>query len=143
MTSPYRDPERACPACKATLREFRGRLCCDACSGIMLGLADLTMAIEQLTRIAPDVKFIDDPMRGEAGSRNCPHCAATMTPCRLDVTLLEDRPKLKPELDRCGAHGVWFDNEELAKVLEVLRRAVSPKGGGGAAPSGFIEGYKF
>jgi hypothetical protein len=111
----------------------------------MLGLVDLTTAIEQLTRIAPEVKFIDDPMRnmGDAGKRRCPHCAAAMTTCRLDVTLLEERPKLKPELDRCEVHGVWFDNEELAKVLEVLRRAVSPKGGGGAAPSGFIEGYKF
>jgi Zn-finger nucleic acid-binding protein len=143
MADPYRDPERACPACNATLREFRQRLCCDSCNGIMLAMADLASAIEQLTRLEPVIEFLDDPMRGAAGARMCPHCHAPMKTCRLDVQLQEHRPKLKPELDRCDAHGVWFDNEELAKVLEVLRRAVSPKGGGGVAPKGFIEGYKF
>ena len=108
----------------------------------MLATADLTQAIQQLTNIDPVVSFIDDPM-AQAGKRACPHCRAPMITCRLDVQLQEHRPKLKPELDRCDQHGVWFDHEELAKVLEVLRRAVSPKGGGGAAPSGFIEGYKF
>ena len=122
MTDPYRDPERPCPACQAPLREYRERLCCDACNGIMLAMADLTSAIAELTKIDPVVQFIDDPMRGAAGARMCPHCSAPMTTCRLDVQLHESRPKLKPELDRCEAHGVWFDHEELAKVLEVLRR---------------------
>ncbi len=45
--SPYRtspDPP-ACPACGAGLRDFSGRLCCDACGGILVDLADLTASI--------------------------------------------------------------------------------------------------
>jgi len=51
-----------------------------------------------------------------------------MSVCRLDVTLMDQRPTLRPALDRCAVHGVWFDGSELAKIFEVLHRAVSPHG---------------
>ena len=37
MTDRYRSGSQLlCPACEAALREFRDRLVCDACDGIML-----------------------------------------------------------------------------------------------------------
>jgi Zn-finger nucleic acid-binding protein len=119
--SPYRDSQLACPACAAGLRRFRDRLCCDACSGIMLGVADLETAIRELTAVSAELGFTQDT----PGSRVCPCCQSTMVRCRLDVRLMGERPALRPELDRCDGHGVWFDAEELAKILEVLRRVAS------------------
>src|SRR4051812_27570934 len=54
MAGPYRDPELVCPACHAKLRVFGQRLCCDACDGILLELADLTTSIAELTGIDPE-----------------------------------------------------------------------------------------
>jgi hypothetical protein len=119
--SPYRDSQLACPACAAGLRRFRDRLCCDGCSGIMLGVDDLEVAIRELTGTTPELGFTGDA----PGARPCPCCQTAMVRCRLDVWLMDERPALRPELDRCDGHGVWFDAEELAKVLEVLRRVAS------------------
>jgi hypothetical protein len=44
----------------------------------------------------------------------------------LRVEAGEKHPKLKPTLDRCGAHGVWFDVDELAKILAILHHAGEP-----------------
>jgi Zn-finger nucleic acid-binding protein len=48
-----------------------------------------------------------------------------MTACHLAVALGHRHPRLPPELDRCDAHGVWFDELELAKIFELLHLAVS------------------
>lgn len=103
---------------------FRQRLCCDACNGILLELADLTISISELTGGDPQIGFV----RERPGERACPRCAMMMSVCRLDVALMDQRPTLRPALDRCPTHGVWFDANELAKVFEVLHRAVSPHG---------------
>jgi len=124
MAGPYRDPEVMCPACHATLRAFRQRLCCDACEGILLDPADLATSISELTGIDPEIGFVHE----RPGKRTCPRCALAMTACRLDVKLMDKRPTLRPALDRCATHGVWFDAGELAKVFEVLHRAVSSHG---------------
>jgi Zn-finger nucleic acid-binding protein len=121
MGGPYRDPELPCPACRAPLRTFNARLCCDACNGIFLELDDLARSIADLTGAAPELAFKDD----RPGTRRCPRCAAAMTACHLVVTLGHRHPRLPPELDRCGAHGVWFDELELAKIYELLHLAVA------------------
>jgi hypothetical protein len=93
----------------------------------MLPEADLASSIEELTGLLPTLLF-----RGEApGKRPCPHCDASMTTAKLTI-VLEGEKALKPdpELDRCATHGLWFDESELALVLE----PVAGKGfGGGAA----------
>jgi Zn-finger nucleic acid-binding protein len=132
--SPYRDLQLACPACAEGLRRFRDRLCCDGCNGIMLGITDLAVAIHELTGAAPQLGFTSDA----PGARACPCCQAAMVRCRLDVRLLDERPELRPELDRCDGHGVWFDAEELAKVFEVLRRLASTTFGSTGRPWNLI-----
>jgi hypothetical protein len=126
--------ELRCPACGALLRAFQTRLCCDACNGIMLEVVDFSSSIEQLTRVEPVVHFT----REHAGHRKCPRCAATMSRCHLDVAVLDYRPRLKPELDHCEVHGIWFDAEQLAKVYETLNRAISPHMGGDGMPRNLI-----
>ena len=51
MTDPYRDANLVCPACDRTLREFRGRLVCDTCDGIMLTVDDLVAGIHDMTSV--------------------------------------------------------------------------------------------
>jgi Zn-finger nucleic acid-binding protein len=48
---------------------------------------------------------------GRYGERHCPRCDETM-----DEPLMFDVP-----VDRCAAHGIWFDRAELDKVIERSR----------------------
>lgn len=90
----------------------------------MLSLDDLRGAIAELTGLEPTLSY-----RKEApGKRSCPHCATAMTTAKLVIELEGARPvKPDPELDCCAAHGLWFDESELAIVLE----PVAGKGFGG------------
>lgn len=123
MADPYRDPELTCPACAKPLHTFRERLICDACDGIMLTLPDLAGAIFDMTSIEPTFEWAHE----EPGQRACPHCKLAMTKCKLVIHLEQEVERPKPELDRCNLHGLWFDHEELAKVIE----KVATKGYGG------------
>jgi hypothetical protein len=123
MNDPYRDQRLTCPACKATLREFRGRQVCDGCDGMLLTLADLGGAIHDLTSITPTFEYRDE----KRGERGCPHCGGAMTTCKLRIVLDTELADPKPVLDRCTEHGIWFDGEELAGVFE----KVASKGFGG------------
>lgn len=90
----------------------------------MLSLDDLRGAITELTGLEPTLSY-----RKEApGKRACPHCQTAMTTAKLVIELEGARAvKPTPELDCCAAHGLWFDESELAIVLE----PVAGKGFGG------------
>lgn len=108
------------------MRVFAERLCCDACNGIFVTVEDLARSIAELTASEPTLAF----RTGELGARPCPRCATAMTTVKLDVHLDGRHPKLWPELDQCTAHGVWFDDLELAKIFQILHAAVWPAGYG-------------
>jgi Zn-finger nucleic acid-binding protein len=90
----------------------------------MVELDDLASAINDLTSLLPSFEWKDE----QPGTRPCPQCAATMTTCKLLVQLDGSTEHPKPVLDRCAAHGVWFDHGELAMVFE----KIATKGFGGA-----------
>ncbi|MBL0214410.1 MAG: hypothetical protein IPQ07_11035 [Myxococcales bacterium] len=90
---------------------------------MMVTIADLGQAVHDLTSIHPEFEFSED----KPGKRSCPHCAQTMSACKLRVLLDGAAEAPKPELDRCTTHGLWFDDGELAKVFE----KVASKGFGG------------
>ena len=125
---PYRDAHKTCPACSGALRAFRDRLVCDTCGGVMLSIDDLKGAIAELTGLEPTVSY-----RKEAqGKRLCPHCSTAMTTAKLVLEIEGAKPvKPDPELDCCATHGLWFDESELAVVLE----PVAGKGFGGGRAS--------
>jgi hypothetical protein len=138
MSDPFRDVLMKCPACPETrLRAFHGRLCCDACEGMQISLAELSRAIVDLTGIEPTYEFIDE----ELGKRSCPQCPTMMTRCKLRVIVEDELAKPRPELDRCADHGVWFDRDELATVLAKVRSKVSPQGGRAAGWPGDRGGF--
>ena len=125
MSDPFRDQHRTCPACNAPLREFRSRLVCDACEGMLAPLADLAFAIEEITGVVPAFVYADEA----PGKRACPACHAPMSSFKLRLQLEDELVKAAPALDRCAEHGIWFDQDELADVFEVAR-AKHPGGGG-------------
>ena len=120
---PYRDPQHPCPACGRPLRAFLTRLVCDACNGMFLSLEDLAAAIHDMTSVVPAFHYKDE----QSGRRSCPRCAAKLTTFKLRLTIENETFAPRPQLDRCATHGIWFDNEELAKVFE----KVASKGFGG------------
>jgi len=123
----YRDHHHICPRCQHELRTFGERLVCDSCEGLMLTADDLGNAVVEITGLTPILH-----LRGEApGTRPCPRCRVVMTTAKLSLELEGEKPtKPGPELDRCAAHGLWFDESELAQVLE----PIAGKGfGGGTA----------
>ena len=125
MSDAYRQSLMQCPACANTLRDFHGRLCCDKCDGMMLSLDELKRAIYDITGgLESELQFVDEA----AGKRKCPTCGQPLSTCNLRVVIDEELAKPRPVLDRCIDHGLWFDGEELAKVLEKVRAKVSPKG---------------
>jgi hypothetical protein len=100
----------------------------------MLSIDDLRGAIAELTGLEPTVSF-----RHEApGKRLCPHCATPMMTTKLTLEL-EGAKAAKPnaELDRCVTHGLWFDDTELAIVLEPV--AGKGFGGGRAQPGSSLD----
>jgi Zn-finger nucleic acid-binding protein len=124
----YRDQHHNCPRCNHELRVFGERLVCDHCEGLMLTEDDLRNAIVELTGLAPVFALRDEA----PGKRACPRCSTAMTTAKLSIELEGEKPtKPGPELDRCAAHGLWFDESELADVLA----PVAGKGPGGGMAS--------
>jgi hypothetical protein len=121
MSDPYRDRESMiCPACREALRPFGARLCCDSCNGMFISVEDLTREIISMGKLEPAIRFDHE----HPGKRRCPRCTEPMTESRLCVELTGLHPKIKPTLDRCTRHGLWFDTTELATVLEAILRSI-------------------
>lgn len=135
MAGPYRDGERKCPACgDAVLREIAAeRLVCDRCFGLFTSRADFVKSIEELGGMAVELEFYKDAL----GQRMCPRCGLAMTACRLRLKfpVIEKEPKTHPVLDRCDNDGVWFDENELAEVYEVVVHAGGARGHGARLPT--------
>lgn len=130
----------ACPACNAALRAFSGRLVCDACEGIFCTEADLVTSLNEFTGIECTVTHEDV----RAGLRRCPTCATAMSEgrLRLGFAVIDKQPRTPPRVDRCATHGIWFDKDELAAVLEVASRVASPGGGGSGGGTGTSPGSR-
>ena len=88
-----------CPACDNARLDRHGS--CHTCGGIWLSEE---LVREQLTR---SLAFTG----GGYSERHCPACDETM-----DEPLIFDVP-----IDRCVAHGMWFDKAELEQVISRSR----------------------
>ncbi len=104
------DRTLTCPACDRVPLEFRGdRWACTACRGVFVEAAALVAIITAMTHAL----WEPPPPSMTPGARACPLCAASMA-----VFVSEG-----VTLDRCTAHGFWFDDAELGTVLHA---AVTP-----------------
>ena len=92
-----------CVSCDGEMTEAGGVARC-ACGGAWVSEANLVdMAVEVKGAL---VALPWDHRKGDP--RPCPVCAARMQTVAL----------VRVALDRCAAHGVWFDANELADVLQ-------------------------
>jgi len=101
----YGDQRLACPACMTSELKFYGdRYACVQCSGTFVQNA----AFEAMAMDIAKQYFELPPPAGEPGPRACPVCSQAMLVDALD----------KVPIDRCAAHGIWFDANELTVALE-------------------------
>lgn len=108
-----------CPGCGNELDERGTRLVCSTCESVFVTNEDLESMMNDLS---PDTQLHLAQRLGavnEETPRACPRCATPMRSVTLQGVGLE----------QCGAHGVWFDKTELAKVLHANGRAYAQREG--------------
>lgn len=107
----YADRTLGCPVCPGRELRFLGdRYACEQCAGIFVENAAVTALVNE---IAPSLWELPAPS-GTPGPRACPVCRELLIVEELETVAI----------DRCGAHGVWFDPTELASMLEHASRNV-------------------
>lgn len=101
-----RDGFAPCPDCDGALDPRGSRLICVACDAVLVSHVELA---EMLRELQPDeLRALDEQLVPSGdGVRACPRCASLMDRVTLGTVIL----------DRCRAHGIWFDPDELARVL--------------------------
>ena len=117
----YRTAPGACLSCKTPLQRMGTRLACPSCRSCLVAMSDLETALRAMTEQpdSPPAPAITPLTGGFAGpTRACPQCATPMTPC-LFATI---------PIDRCSAHGIWFDHDELERTLHAAAPQKSPDG---------------
>jgi hypothetical protein len=109
-----RDDVAGCPRCGRGLDVSGERLVCPGCKGHLVVEAEIRQLVgEMLAKIRArtfelvPLPFADREPVPEDPTITCPRCAAHMT----RHTLYE------LAVDRCPAHGVWFDGAELEAAL--------------------------
>lgn len=147
--------ERACPACEPgkAPRRLRSRslgegeektypvLECNVCAGLWVGLdtfaalaararteSPLPMIPRQAEpapggKVPSRAKARHDPEPGTRFYRKCPVCDAVMN--RVNYGHKDARSGVI--VDVCGRHGIWFDDEELVRVLQYLHHRIDEK----------------
>ena len=114
---PLRDAFPTCPRCRAALDPRGDRHVCTGCDGALVTEPVVSQLIadmigDQVSALGWAGKVAEpQPLaflaRSSAQTLVCPCCDATME--TLDLYGIA--------VDRCAAHGVWFDKQELADTL--------------------------
>lgn len=124
------DPGLACPRCSLPLGQTLARdveaALCGRCTGIWLDRETFRRLCEEPGRYARvfGPPLLTPPAGDLSRHLCCPHCAEIMT--------RKSFPKSSSiVIDLCHEHGVWFDHDELQRILSQL---------GGATPSGSTKG---
>jgi hypothetical protein len=105
----YRITPGACLHCGTLLERAGDRLACPTCRSCLVAMAEVERAMRAMQppdQAAPPMTFTP-LVDGFARPRPCPQCGAVMAPCML----------VSIAVDRCHVHGVWFDHDELERVL--------------------------
>jgi ribosomal protein S27AE len=104
FVSAHKDRKLGCPSCKEAALAYLGdRWACSTCAGSFVENAALAAMVEEMAQKPWAVPAVS----GAPGERACPICKAPML-----VEVLE-----AVTIDRCGQHGVWFDDTELQTAL--------------------------
>lgn len=93
-----------CPCCQVALVQAGRTHKCERCDGAWVRSEVVVPMLEQSTSTLVELPWQPN---AEDHVRACPECAADMLTVKLGTVAL----------DRCEAHGVWFDAKELAELL--------------------------
>jgi Zn-finger nucleic acid-binding protein len=125
---PYRTSGFRCPTCpESPLREFHNRLICDECNGILLDEPDFVASCEDI--VSKD--FHLELGKEATTTHACPRCERALTAVTARLAPL----KLRVDVLRCAAHGLWFKDGQLTSVFAQIGlfahgMGVSREGGG-------------
>ena len=101
--------ELICPACNTTLEQAGYTYRCTSCNGAWVHEDALVGMLEE--RASSLIELAWKP-RPDDKPRNCAACGTPMQTVNLGTVAL----------DRCEAHGVWFDPNELVALLEQYKQ---------------------
>lgn len=108
----YRDSTEQCPRCSTDLIDARAARGCESCGGLWIGVGDVQEMAQQMLNPPEPLTL---PFQVDSRQAlPCPTCTDSMR-----TLLLYDVP-----IDSCAKHGIWFDAQELALVLQ--RAATRP-----------------
>jgi Zn-finger nucleic acid-binding protein len=109
-----RDDIATCPSCGQGLDASGRRFYCGRCSGALVTEDELRELIADMAAGSADGPpgprplALEPPPGADGPPRRCPRCPARMTK-HLFYGMV---------VDRCEAHGIWFDDQELQGALE-------------------------
>jgi|LNFM01.2.fsa_nt_gb hypothetical protein len=133
----FRGSVVTCPRCTDeltnVLEDRGGRWCCRSCDGQLVPSAvfdDLVGEMER-TREASNLTSTFDPAGQNERKRIGPDPPSTLMPgtlpCPHCKVLMFRQVFAGQEIDRCSTHGIWFDRDELAAVLERTAGELEPE----------------
>lgn len=105
--SAYRDSFEKCPRCAVELQDARSVRGCPACGGLFVQEGVLTEMVQRMLPPGPLVRLQLELLAHADPPLGCPACGDTMEQSKL----------LQVPIERCAKHGVWFDRDELERVL--------------------------
>lgn len=106
---PLRDGFPTCPVCTAALDPDPDdrKLTCRRCTGGFVTEAEVSRVLAELLHHGEPAPLPLEPATETAPVRTCPRCTSAMTKHALHGI----------EIDRCEVHGIWFDADEMQRVL--------------------------
>ncbi|MGE3803614.1 MAG: zf-TFIIB domain-containing protein, partial [Gemmataceae bacterium] len=127
-----------CPAC-ADERQLTSRrlgqeqvtvLECGGCAGMWLGHDAFELLVQRARREANPARRRIGPVRDKAPAPECDARGSFYRPCAVCRELMSRQHYAGASgviIDVCRPHGVWFDGQELAAILDWLRSGGQPR----------------
>lgn len=117
--------ELTCPVCAAPLEEAGRTFRCRQCEGAWIGEEAVVAILEQRA-----ATLVDLPWQARQDKpRPCAECKAEMQTVDLGSV----------HLDRCPAHGVWFDAHELAALIKQAKKFTTKETAASEPKHGILE----
>ena len=112
----FRDEFAGCPRCGNPLDPGADRVNCESCKGVLIADKHVLQVVVDTINQPLDALPLDDRTAREP-NLICPACRTPMAP----------RALYGIAVDRCETHGLWFDGEELAQMMEKVQRQTAEK----------------